>query len=453
MRRLLLALALLAAPLTADAAELIFDGHYRARTQYFNSLSLSNTNPNSEGAALYIDHRLRLQPGFLLSDRVAIFSQLDVLPYVLWGDEAVQRVDPALGETPLVLSQATQPPTTEEGGATLQNIQATRVWAEVQTGVGQLRFGRMPLEWGAGMVFNAGNEPWQEFGDTVDRVQFTGRAGDVYLQGGLESNVESFVNERDDVWGVSGSVLYAAEQASIGTYGLYRRYSYDESTFGMMTLDLWGEASAGPLHVETELAGQIGRGDLSEGVDDISIAAFGMTLQASMDFDRVRLGLGAGLATGDKDNTDKRYRTFTFDPDFNQTLFLFEEPMPTLTPTVQTDANAGRDTDAARTGYALSNALYLRPQVGYQLREDLRADASFFIARAAALPDTESSSRGYGSELDVRVRYQPMPHFELDGTLGAFLPGTYFSNYTDDELGGSFGRTAIGAQILGTVRF
>ena len=455
LRRLLLAV-LLAAPMTADAAELVFDGHYRARGQAFNSLSLADpdVNANAEGAALYTDHRLRLQPTFLLSDRVSITTQVDVLPYVLWGDEAVQRadVDPGQDLSAVVLSDSVQPPTSD-GYATGSNIQATRVYGEVQFPAGTLRFGRMPLEWGMGMVFNAGNEAWQEFGDTVDRIQFTGKAGQVYLQGGIETNAEQFVNEGDDVWGISGAVLYQTELASIGTYNLYRRYGYDGSTFGLFTTDFWAEAEAGPLLIEAEFAANIGRGDLTDGIEDASLSSFGAALNAEMRFDKLSLGLGAGAATGDGDSNDNDYRTFTFDPDFNQTLFLFEEPMPTLLPTVQNEANGGRDTSAARTGYALRNTFYGRPHVGYEVTDTLDANLSVFVARAAKLTASEAGNEYYGSEVNARVIWTPYTHFSLDSTLGVFLPGAYFSNFTDDDLGGNFDRPAVGAQVLGTVRF
>jgi hypothetical protein len=453
LRPRFLAPVLLLAPLSAGAAEVVWDGHYRARGQYFNSLSLSSTNTNAEGAAALIDHRLRLQPGWLMSDRVGLFAQLDLLPYTLWGDEAIQFSDPALGDDPLVLTGAVRPPTTDEGGSTLQNIQVTRVFAEVHTGVGQLRFGRMPLEWGSGMLLNAGNANNQEFGDTADRIQFTGRAGQVYLQGGLESNAEQFVNEGDDVYSLTGSLLYSTEQAGVGVYNIFRRYNYDGDKFGMYTLDFWGAAEAGPLNIETEFVAQIGRGDLGDGVNDASINAFGAMIDASYALDRIRVGLGAGLATGDKDTTDDNFKTFTFDRDFNQTLFLFEEPMPTLTPTVSNANNGGRDYDAVRTGYALSNALYLRPRIGYTFSDDLTVDLSYFAAQAAALPDDEADSKGYGSEVDARVVYRPFEHFVLDGTLGVFFPGSYYSSYTHEDLGGDFDRPAIGAQLLGTVEF
>ena len=456
LRRLFLA-PVLAAPLTASAAELVWDGHYRARGQFFNSLSLSDTNERAEGASALIDHRLRIQPGWLLSDRVGLFTQLDVLPYVLWGDEVLLSSDPALGDTYTVLAGSLQPPTTDEGGATLANIQVTRVYGELHTDVGTVRFGRMPLEWGAGMVLNAGNDPTDEFGDTADRVQFTGRAGQVYLQAGLETNAEQLVGEGDDVSSITGSLLYRNETAGAGLYNIYRTYSYDGDRFGMYTLDMWGEAQAGPLRLETELAVQIGRGDLGDGVDDASINAFGATLTGAMDTEQIRLGLSAGVATGDKDTTDKNFKTFTFDPDFNfggpPTLFLFEEPMPVLEPTVKSDANGGRDYDAVRTGYAISNALYARPRVGWRFGDQLTVDLSYLIAQAAALPEDEADSKGYGSEIDLHAVYTPFAHFSLDGTMGLFLPGTYYSNYTNSELGGDFNQPAFGAQLIGTVSF
>ncbi|MEL6345435.1 MAG: hypothetical protein AAFV53_20170, partial [Myxococcota bacterium] len=309
MRRLLM-MGALAAPLGANAAELVFEGHYRARGQFFNSLSLADTqaNENAEGSALLIDHRLRLQPGFLLSDKVALFTQIDILPYVLWGDEPILRDDndPSPDDTPpVVLSPGVQPPTTEDGASTLTNLRATRVWGEVQTPYGQLRFGRMPFEWGAGMVWNAGNQPWQEFGDTVDRIQFTTRADQIYIMGGLETNAEQFVNEADDVFGVTGSILYATEQASVGVYGLHRRTNDrdEETRFTLTTVDIWADAAAGPLNIEAEFAGQFGGGALSEDIDDAQVLAFGGMIDVGMNIDKIRLGLSGGFATGDTDPT------------------------------------------------------------------------------------------------------------------------------------------------------
>ena len=56
------ALATLGLSQTATAGELTWEGHYRARAELFDSLSLSNTNPNAEESQWSMDHRARLQP-------------------------------------------------------------------------------------------------------------------------------------------------------------------------------------------------------------------------------------------------------------------------------------------------------------------------------------------------------------------------------------------------------
>jgi len=438
--------------MTADAAELIWDGHYQVRGQTFQSLSLSDSNPNAEAGATLVDHRLRLQPGWLISDRVGVFVQLDVLPYVLWGDESTTFSDPVTGDDPAIYTHSVGPATTEDGDR-LANIEATRVWGEVQTGIGSVRFGRMPLAWGTGMVLNAGNDPGDEFGDTADRIQLTARTGDVFLQGGIETNSEGYINEVDDIWTVTGAVIYKTEKAGTGIYNSYRRQSGDETKFGLYTVDIWGEAQAGVLEFSTEFAAQFGSGDLDEDTDEATISAFGFNLDAGVTLNQIRLGLLAGFAGGDKNPDDKKFHTFHYDPDFNVSLFMFEEPMPVLEPTVKNANNDGRNDDVVLTGYRISNAFFARPRVGYQVSEDFYADISFIIGQAAALPEDEAENKTYGSEIDLWLHYTPMDAFSLDGAFGVFLPGAYYSSFEDVDLGGGFDTPVWGGQILGTIHF
>lgn len=453
-RSALAALGLSATALPAQAAELAWDGFYRARAEYFNSLSLSNTNTNAEGAALAFDHHARLQPGWLLSDHVSVFTQVDLLPFVSWGDEVVQETDPATGLVePIAFSDTVGPPTGTDGEATLQNIQVTRLWAELHTRWGQVRFGRMPVHWGTGMVFNAGNEPEAEYGDTADRVQFTAKAGDVFVLGAWEGRHEGFLGERDDYKALAAAVMYRTEQAGLGFYNTYRWQSWEETKFGYWVGDLWGEAEAGPATVQAEFAAVFGSGDLETGANDVTVSSFGGNVDVGLQADRFRVGAGFGLAGGDADPTDTRLHTFEFDPDFNVGLMLFEEPMPVLEPAVKNDANGGRTYEALRTGNRVSNALYIRPRVGWQFRKDLTADLSLLAAQHAKVPEAYRSTRGYGLEVDGDVNYEPFPHFRLQATTGVFFPGKFFSQYEHEDLGGGFDRAAVGVRLLGVAEF
>ena len=456
-----LLLPFLAASPTAHAGELVWDGHYRARGELFDSLSLSDTNPAAEGSQWSMDHRLRLQPGWLMSDRVSLHAQFDVLGWTRWGDDPVTSVDPTTGEEiPAVFADSVQPETTADGGATLANFKATRAWAEVRFDRGMLQFGRMPFHWGTGMVFNAGNRMIDEYGDTTDRIQWTSKVGDVFLMGGFENRAEGLPAVADDFRSVMGSVVYKTEKAAIGTLHTYRWQSNDDDgtaiepqKFTTYVGDVWGEASVGPAEVALEFAAILGGGDLDTGANDLRLSQFGGNLDVGFNPERIRLGLQGGFATGDADDTDTQLKTFTYDPDFNVSLLLFEEPMPTLEATVPSEANDGRNTAAAQTGSAISNAVWVRPRVGYQVLDDLSIDLAWLLAQKAKPLDTATTGKGYGSEVNLHLLYTPFPHFRVQGTGAVMLPGKVYTEYEDDTLGGEFNKTAVAGRIIAGVEF
>lgn len=451
-----LALPLLFVSSPAGAAELVWEGHFRSRARFFDSLSLSDTNTSAEGSSFWWDNRLRLQPGWLLSDKVSIHAQLDLLPYVSWGERAVLAdayVDDE--DEALAWTQAVAPPVTEEGGATLQNIQVTRAWAELDTGIGRFRFGRVPVHWGSGLVWNAGNDPLSEYGDTSDRVQLTSRVGPVYVISGFEVPFEGYVNQRDDLSGVVGGVLYETESVALGTYNTFRWASdpEDETSFSAFIGDVWGWSRFGPAEIELELAAVVGGGDLDTGENDISVLSFGGVLSASMPIDRLRVGLDVGFAGGDQDETDDKLRVFTFDPDWNRTLLLFEEPLPTLEASSASSANEGRSYGAMVTSDGISNAMFLRPRVGWGFNDKLSADLSLFAAQRARVSEDDKANKGLGLEVDLDVRYEPFEFFSLSGTTGVLVPGRAFSQFEDDQLGGGFDQPAWGARLVGEAHF
>ena len=181
---------------------------------------------------------------------------------------------------------------------------------------------------------------------------------------------------------------------------------------------------------------------------------FGGNLRAGFEPERLRLGVLAGFATGDADRSDNQLRTFSFDPDFNISLMLFEEPMPVLEPAAANDENGNRSLAAARTGYSINNALFLQPRVGWKLRDDLTADLSWLLAMQAKA-DTASGDEGraYGSEIGLKLRYDPFEHFWIRGDGALLLPGAYYSAYTDTDLGTGFNKPSLGGRLITTIEF
>ena len=465
-RPLLLAPALALVSPVAGATELTWEGHYRARGQFFESLSVANADSlneaevelDAEGLAMSFDHRFRLQPNWLLSQHASLHAQFDLFPFLEFGNQPETILDPVSGDPlPVELGDAVVPPTTDEGGATTQNIQVTRAWGEVSSSIGTLAFGRMPVSWGSGMIWNDGNEALDEYGDTADRLQLTSLVGPVYLMGAFETNYEHYVAETDDISTISASIAYKTETAGIGTYNTFRYWTTGpEEKYRAYTGDLWGRAQMGPITAETELSAVLGGGDLGP-ANNIRLSAFGGVLSVGLDNDRVILGITGGFATGDGDENDDVLKTFTFDRDYNMALILFEEYLPTLEALVPNEDNGGRDYSLVRTGNALRNVLFMKPTVGYHLLPQLKGTVSMFASQAAKLEEDEASNKGYGLEFDAALRYDPFPHawFQLRG--GYWMPGRYFSEYgvnetlSNDAYG--FDRPVTAVELVGVVEF
>jgi hypothetical protein len=438
----------------AHAVEVAWNGHYRARGLLYDSQSLSRTNELAEGTSTLMDHRLRLIPSFFITPHVGVFAQVDYLPLTVWGDTPNTWYDPVTGESiPLAYADGVAPYASEDDGTSyLQNLQLTRAYADIYTSIGRFRFGRVPMQWGAGILFNDGLGVEQEFGDTSDRMQFTSRVGPVYLMGGWEIMDEGYIGETgDEMEAVDFALAYRSETVGIG---LFNRFRFQPTqSFRAYTGDFWAMAELGPAKIQTEVVGVFGGGDLDTGANDVSIAAVGAMLQAEIELDRLMGGLEVGVATGDANPDDNDYRTFSFDRDHNVALMMFEEPFPVLAAQVPNETNQGRDYSVVRTGEGISNALYARPWIGWRFMPELAADVALFAAQAAKLPESEEANRGYGMEVDVSLRYDPYEHFWLKGTFGTFLPGPYYSNFEDEEFGGGFDATTFGARLFATVEF
>lgn len=438
--------ALISSP--AHATELTWEGYYRARGLLYNSLSLSDTNAQAEGTSNSFDHRLLLQPTWRISSDTAVHAQLDVLSLTTWGQNADVYVDPVTGESIATASA-------DGVGVASNNLNALRAWGEASFHLGnvplRLAMGRMPLQWGAGILWNSGDAIDGEYGDTADRLELSTRFGPVFMVAGWNVGFEGFLGVPDDLQTATLGIGYRNERAGVGLLSAYR---YQPSLgFQSYTGDLWGAAALGPVDVELEMTGVFGGGDLDTGANDISLSAFGLMAHGKYNGEKLGFGGEIGVATGDADPNDQSIKTFSFDRDHNIALMLFEEPLPTLESTVVNDTNGGRTTEAALTGDGISNAVYFRPAVSYKLKPELQVELAWIGALEAKAATDSNRGNSYGNEFDLSLRYDPIPHVFGIGTAGVLLPGGYYREYTDEELGSGFDKPAIGLRFMGGIEF
>jgi hypothetical protein len=455
---------------SALAAEVQFDGFYRARGRAFDTLTLDRDHAQNEGFTLYAEHRLWLAPRFLLSDKVGVYVEIRGLDGVVWGDQASAVPDPAEHDIrPKVPELAlTSPTSTSNADDQLLDITLWRAYGKVDTKIGAFTFGRVPLHWGAGVWLNDGiqvDPDYADFGDTTDRVMWELLVRDqFYVSGAVDMPIENFVNESDDTTGYSLSAGYRTESVRMG---LLARLDYtaprvidtqDVGPLSIVTADATARATLGKLEIEAELVGQFGGGDIDTNFNDVQVLAFGGVLHANMEFDDWQINLRGGFATGDKAPLDNNIKRYQFDRDYSVGMFMFEQPMPVLAQqgAAANEENGGRDFTNALTGDALGNALFIKPTLSRRIVDGLWVDGSWFYARTArTIQEVEFEDlRQYGNEAQIGVRMTAIDHFELGAQLGVFVPGNAYRIDVDNlTLEAEFNEPAFGGQLTGRVVF
>jgi len=441
---------------SAMAAEVLFEGAYRARFRAFDSLSIDKSLALSEGRTAYVQHRLWLRPRFLINEKISLYADFKGLDNVYWGDEPAQWTDPVTGsDMPLAWTDELNAPTNggEEGESRSPLLDFTlwRAWGQIDTNVGQFTFGRMPLHWGSGVWQNDGLGINAEYGDTADRVQWEKEISSIFIRAAFDMNAEGLINANDDTLSANAAVAYRTERIFAGV-NLQLKHAPSRE-FNLFTASLAGEATLGKLGIRLEAVGQFGGGDLENGANDVQVAAFGGVVAAEMEIQNFKFQLEGGVASGDGNLNDAKLRTFTFDRDYNVGLFMFEQPMPALVSA--NGENDGRATATALSGPGVSNALYLRPQISRPLPwvKGLGIQVNMLAARTLTMPESEAGRSSYGMEFNLGVNYEPMEHVQLLGTAGLFLPGSYYTQYSDTDFPDGFSGTVLGGQLITRVHF
>lgn len=123
--------------------------------------------------------RLRLEPVFNVYEDIKIKMQWDILDNLVLG--STPDGFPLNPISPLLAFSQTQISPSSGRNAVIDSLRVKRVWAEVGTPLGQIRFGRMPSHFGMGLLANEGRGIDSDFGDSNDRIMFATKFGDYYI--------------------------------------------------------------------------------------------------------------------------------------------------------------------------------------------------------------------------------------------------------------------------------
>ncbi len=181
------------------------DGYFRFRTDWFKKFNMGFRDDGPGGAPFpdplgcgaeaaegtpcdsslrSANIRLRLEPVINLDESTSVHFQVDVLDNLVLGSSAdgvFLDGTPRPGNIPTGVFSDSQVAPEAGRNALTDSIVVKRAWAEVMTPLGLLKFGRMPNQWGLGILANAGgHDPLHgtydfdgDFGDSVDRLIFS----------------------------------------------------------------------------------------------------------------------------------------------------------------------------------------------------------------------------------------------------------------------------------------
>ncbi len=175
--------------------------------------------------------RFRLNPTIHVSDDIKIHTTIDTLDNLVLGSTpASQRNLLSFQSNPGELFAETAVPLQQGLNSEWDSIRVKRAWAEVMLPVGRLKFGRMPQNWGLGIMRNSGDGLDQDYGDVGDQIEFETKLGESQASFAYQI-VSSGAYGRGGGAGL-GADRTAANFSYAAPYGIFeqgQRYNLDPS--------------------------------------------------------------------------------------------------------------------------------------------------------------------------------------------------------------------------------
>jgi len=426
-----------------------YSGYFRTRANYDYNLDLNRSKiPEIRS---FTDFRFRLDPTFYITDKIRIHGSLNFMDGVM-GDSAFRGVpysNPARSNDPYFNDAADGPvgktidpadmSSWVYGGATAPDaavrtsdvvpLQVRRAWVEADFDLGTFKAGRMPYNFGLGILGNSGDDINQEIGSTRDRIVFESGLGSYYLTPGIgwlrEGDIYTSADDTYEYFFMLGRktetqhiALYlsylaqdsARDTATNGTNLVDSETSYwimdffAQNKFGLIDLSAEVALFAGTyLNYDLLAVNAVGRGDL----------------QLNKFHFLSELGFSSGTSDGDIAIGD--IKTYAFNRDYNVSYIVFEEALPAAR-TLEGDGLA-----VAPHAGAISNAVYGRVNLGYDVASYFHPSLNVIMPYA---PKKLAGAGGnlYGVEYDVITMWPIDEYISAEITFAHFIPGSFYDN-------------------------
>ena len=423
--------------------------------------------------------RLRLEPTINVSERVRVHAQIDIFDNLVMGSTPNGvafdgKENTRSAHVPLIAFSDTQAPPIAGKNSRKPAIIVKRAWAEIGTPFGQIRVGRMPSNWGLGLLANNGSCWDCDYGDSADRVMFaTKLAGHTFAMGydfasngptsmsidvgktlydGQAVDLEN-LDDVDQLFWVAGRIdkpdvikdkLDRGELVlNYGMYLVWRQQDFDyaqatglnqtqdslakdliERHAWAVIPDLWFKLMWKNLYIEVEgvlIAGTIENtaSSIKATADAVDILQVGWAFRSrySLLNKTLHVGLEVGMATGDEvEITDlMRRRRLKIDPNSTHASINNEFRFD---PDYHVDLILFREIMGT-----VANATYFKPSIQYDIVDTFGAKLDMIYSIANVPVAYPGNSPHLGVEFDLDIFYRnPEDGFYAGLAYGVLIP-------------------------------
>jgi hypothetical protein len=422
-------------PAVTHALDLDWTGDFRAENHWISNYRMNASNaqsggysiPGTDGKAQFQTLFFRLRPRAIVNDNVYLRSEL------WFGNPATGF----FGDAAPGADQAGYNSTFSGGGA----VTAQRFWAEVQTDVGNVHVGRAPLNWGLGLVWNAGDGLYDHFQSTGDMIRMVSKfgafslspaavkytAGNSVSGGGTSEYALSLKYENSDDEFEGGVNFIRRVGGAFAPFAVGGSGDANSNTWDIFTRKKLGKA-------QFSAEAPITNGKVS-GTDASTFALAFEGRYASSDV--LNFSAKAGHVPG-QSGDNKKIRGYHLHPNYKTGLILFNYQFANFN-----GANIGPDATASVFNAPITNASYLQLGGDYtsgkwvfrgswlyaRANETAPASGPYFNQWTRTFGTANASvaqSNSLGWELDAGTTLKWDDHFEFKADAGMFVPGDFF---------------------------
>lgn len=418
----------------AYSATVNFGGNFRTEMSSYSNLSLA-PGAGSTQSKVFIASRALLTPNLIVDDHFSVKSQWSLLTSPNFTPDATQPL--GVGQGSYIL-----------GDPNTTSLFLSRAWLEWTSDIGVFRLGRMPVAWGYGVLYDAGDNVWDDFQTTFDRLEYRLHLG--YVVGALayskSRKLSVFGNENDQFFysallrydnpemEVEAGLLAEKQQRAGNQAGelatssanpyhqrgsnafpLAQKMAYPMDNW---VFDAYLRKTSGYLSYGGEIS--YGTGTALDFGDDgtaDSFAAFAFLLNATFDYRKTKTFLELVYVSGDANLRDGLTGFVLTHRNKRPGLILGRELLGTYS-----GNNVALGTPFAYGNQdSFSGVLYLRPGFRVDWSPSLTSSLEVVIARKAAVQAGEAADLGV--EFDLGSDYALYKNFRVGADFGLLFAG------------------------------